>query len=253
VDAVGVISSDGAESLRLDDFEVGWLGPGGECRAALRDVAGEVFEDVPPVRSFPVYRGQRHFPGLYWSATTGRHVGFESWLERDHAILLDFDATVTGFASQPLWLSWRQAGRQRRHAPDFFARAVNGSGVVIDCRPVERRDELSVVAFAAAERACGLLGWVYRLVGEIDRVRVGNLRWLAGYRHPRNGEPAALAAAVVSAFSVPSPLVAQAATVGDPIMVLPVVFHLLWRGRLTTDLSLPLSDHTLVGRDGGGR
>jgi hypothetical protein len=50
-----------------------------------------VFEDRAPVPSLPSYRGQRHFPGLLWSASMDRHVGFESWLERDHAILLDFD------------------------------------------------------------------------------------------------------------------------------------------------------------------
>jgi hypothetical protein len=41
------------------------------------------FEDVPPVRSFPSRPGQRHFPGLWWAATTCDHVGYESWLERD--------------------------------------------------------------------------------------------------------------------------------------------------------------------------
>jgi hypothetical protein len=33
--------------------------------------------------------------GLWWSATTGGHVGFESWLERDQVMALDFDAAVT--------------------------------------------------------------------------------------------------------------------------------------------------------------
>ncbi|MFE2987482.1 acyl-CoA dehydrogenase family protein [Streptomyces sp. NPDC059262] len=40
------------------------------------------FEEVDPVRTFRWSHGDRHFPGWYW-ATTGRHVGFESWLERD--------------------------------------------------------------------------------------------------------------------------------------------------------------------------
>src|ERR1700722_7532863 len=48
------------------------------------------FEDVPPVRDFPSYRGQRSFPGLYFAACMGRHVGFESWVERDNMMLLDF-------------------------------------------------------------------------------------------------------------------------------------------------------------------
>ncbi len=30
-----------------------------------------------PVRSFPTYKGQRSYPGLLWSATTGTLVGYE--------------------------------------------------------------------------------------------------------------------------------------------------------------------------------
>src|SRR6476620_10219393 len=42
--------------------------------------------EMPLERSLPVRRltsrkGQRHLRGLWWSATTGGHVGFESWLE----------------------------------------------------------------------------------------------------------------------------------------------------------------------------
>jgi hypothetical protein len=48
------------------------------------EAAAVAFESVPPDSSFPVYRGQRNNTGLWWSATTGGHVGFESWLERDH-------------------------------------------------------------------------------------------------------------------------------------------------------------------------
>ena len=80
------------------------------------------FELAAAVRSFPSYRGQRNWPGLSWSATMGCHVGYESWLERDHAMLLDFDGTVSAFASQPFWLRFPgEAGKERVHAPDFFA------------------------------------------------------------------------------------------------------------------------------------
>ncbi|WP_373687038.1 hypothetical protein [Streptomyces lunaelactis] len=88
---------------RLGGFDVGRRDAGGEYRRPLAEAATVVFEAGLPVRGFPAYRGQRHFPGLYWSATTGGHVGFESWLERDHAMLLDFAPEVTGLLSQPLW------------------------------------------------------------------------------------------------------------------------------------------------------
>ncbi|GGN25824.1 hypothetical protein [Streptomyces fuscichromogenes] len=91
----------GGAQPEVSDFDLAWLERGDEVRKPLGYAAEVAFEEVAPVRGFPSYRGQRHFPGLYWSATTGRHVGFESWLERDHAILMDFDPQVVGFASHP--------------------------------------------------------------------------------------------------------------------------------------------------------
>jgi hypothetical protein len=100
-------------------------------------------EDALPVRSFHWAKGASHFPGLWWSSTTGDHVGFESWLERDHVMAMDFDPDITGIASQPFWLHWRdEAGRSRRHAPDFFARRADASGLVVGVRLVIRREAL---------------------------------------------------------------------------------------------------------------
>jgi hypothetical protein len=237
-----------------DALELGFVDDDGKaCREPLATCWGRSFESAVAVRRFSSYKGQSNFPGLWWSATAGDHVGFESWLERDHAIVLDFDPQVVAFASQPFWLHWRDTstGRARSHAPDFFARLAGGGGLVVDCRPAERIDARSAAAFTAMGRACDAVGWQYRLATELDPVRVANLRWLAGYRHRRcSGEPG-LSAAVSSAFWSPAPLVAQAASVGDPIVVLPVVFHLLWQGLLVADLSRPLNDQTLVGRAEG--
>jgi len=73
----------------------------------------------------------------------------------------------------------------------IFARLAGGGGLVVDCRPAERVDARSAAAFTAMRWACEAVGWQYRLVAEIDPVRVANLRWLAGYRHSRcSGAPA---------------------------------------------------------------
>jgi hypothetical protein len=159
---------------------------------------------------------------------------------------LDFDAAVVAIASQPFWLSWTTVeGKTRSHVPDYFARRVDGSAVVMDCRPVERRPPRDVAAFEATSRACGLLGWEYRLVGAPDAIRTANLRWLAGYRHPRHGIPG-LAGALRVVFAEAAPLLVGAEAVGDPIAVLPVLFHLLWRQDLVVDLSAPLHPSTTV-------
>lgn len=88
-------------------FEVGYVTEdGAEHRALLGEVWPVRFERCRPVRRFPQYKGQRHFPGRYWSATMSGHVGYESWLERDHLMLLDFDPYVVAVASQPFWMFW---------------------------------------------------------------------------------------------------------------------------------------------------
>ncbi|MEU7046604.1 hypothetical protein AB0A77_36920 [Streptomyces varsoviensis] len=54
------------------------------------------FEQVPPARKFRWPKGGGSFAGWYYAATTGAHVGYESWLERDRLILLDADTEVAG-------------------------------------------------------------------------------------------------------------------------------------------------------------
>ena len=95
------------------------------------------FEHVSPVRSFGSFQGQRSFQGSWWFATTGEHVGFESWVERDAVMLLDFDPDVVAVSSQPFCLRWAGQPGARRHVPDFFARLADGSALVIDVRPDE--------------------------------------------------------------------------------------------------------------------
>jgi hypothetical protein len=82
---------------------------------------------VSPVRGFASFRGQRNWPGWWWFSRTAEHVGYESWVERDVLMALDADSGVEAVASQPMSLHWvSEAGKARRHAPDFFVRRAPG-------------------------------------------------------------------------------------------------------------------------------
>lgn len=237
-----------AESSELAQFSLAFAAPDGELqRAPLSRCWSVAFEDCLPVRAFVSYKGQKNFPGLRWLATTSRHVGYESWLERDAVTLLDHDVRIVGLASQPFTLYWRDGrGDERRHTPDYFARVVDGSALVVDVKPVARVRQRDAEAFAMTARMCDVVGWTFRHIAEQDPVLLANLRWLAGYRHPRNGR-ASLTAAILGAFAVPTALFDGAAAVGDPIGVLPAIYHLLWRQVLSTDLALtPLNSSSLV-------
>jgi hypothetical protein len=121
----------------------------------------------------------------------------------------------------------------------------DGNALVVDCRPVERIKPRDAAAFDATRDAVEQLGWRYRVVGATDTIVTRNVRWLGGYRHPRHDLPV-VAAALREAFAEPDGLMAGAEAVGDPIAVLPVLYHLLWRHDLMADLSVALHPDTVV-------
>ena len=68
----------------------------------------------------------------------------------------------------------------------------------------------------------------------------------------RAGDPAVMAA-LEEVFAEPGPLLAGAARAGDPVAVLPVLFAMLWRGRLAADLDGRVLDPATVVRTAGER
>ena len=203
------------------------------------------------MRSFRFEKGLRSFAGWWFFVTTESHVGFESWLERDHLMLMDFDPGVRAVSSQPFWLRWHDGqGRVRRHAPDFFARRTDGSGVVVDVRPDDRIPARDAETFAVTGGACASAGWEYRRSGDLDPVLAANVRWLSRYRHSRCLVPE-VAAVLLDGFVGGRGLFEGAEAAGDRLRVLPVLFHLMWRRELVADLTAgPLGPSTVV-RAGG--
>ena len=102
---------------------------------------------------------------------------------------LDADPEVVAAAAQPMWLRGTDAesGRSVRHAPDYFARRANDTGVVVDVRADERVGEDAVLA--ATAQLCAQVGCEYQRLGELGPVHAADLRWLSGYRHPCFAQP----------------------------------------------------------------
>ena len=161
-------------------------------------------------------------------------------------MLMDFYPAVRAVSSQPFWLRWRDGeGRSRRHAPDFFARKADGTGMVVDVRPDDRIPARDAETFTVTAAACRAAGWEYWRAGDFDPALVANVRWLSRYRHRRclvpgsprccwNPSPAG--GACSRGLSWPVTL----------LRVLPVLFHLMWQRQLTADLTVPLDMSTVV-------
>lgn len=224
--------------------------------AVFRDPVGQIvqqrwadaalavaFEDLAPVAGFPVVPGRRWGPGLWWSATTGRHVHSGSATMRAQLMVLDRDPRVTGLAGRPVRLLWRTPrGEVRAWVPQLFARYTDGTALLADCpHHPDAGGPRAVAAAAAVSAACAHVGWTYQRLDPLDPVLEANLRWLAGYRHPRNQGTPALTDAVIDAFAQPRPMAEGVeATGANPLAVLPALFHALWTGRLQAPLDRPL-------------
>ncbi|WSN01895.1 TnsA-like heteromeric transposase endonuclease subunit [Streptomyces sp. NBC_01693] len=233
--------------------EAAFADPSGEVRRLQWEQAATSvrFEDVGPVSAFPVVPGRRWGPGWWWSATTGRHVMHGSAAMRTQLMVLDRDPNVTGLSGRPVRLLWRDTdGRVHSWVPQLFARYADGPGLLADCPSSpsvggNRAQRARVVL----EAACAHVGWSYRRLEPPPAVVAANLRWLAGYRHPRNQGPPGLRAALAEAFAEPRPLADGADMVGDFLQVLPAVYHALWCGHLTTPLDEPLREGVMVCAD----
>ncbi|MFE9446539.1 TnsA-like heteromeric transposase endonuclease subunit [Streptomyces sp. NPDC006602] len=207
------------------------------------------FEQLAPVAAFPVVPGRRWAPGWWWSATTGRHVMHGSQAMCLQLMVLDRDPQVVGLSARPVRLIWRDpdSGRTLTWVPQLFARYADGRALLADC-PSAAAPAAGRAARAAAvlEAACAAVGFTYRRLAPPDKVVAANVRWLAGYRHPRHSDAGRLEQAVLQAFTEPRPLMAGAAAAGEVLTALPVLYHALWHGRLAADLTRPLGEHTLV-------
>lgn len=219
---------------------------GVECEVPWLEAAGEhVLERCLPVRPFPVLKGRRTAPGWWWSATDRRlvHYGFKTM--RTQVMMLDRDPQVAALACRPVELMWRgRGGRTVSHAPHLMARLADGSGLLLDCANRFGAGRRLVRRAAHVEGAAAAAGWRYRLVGPPPPMVEANVRWLAGYRHPRCAQ--GLLPEVAECFRAPMALVEGVRLLGDPIAVWPAVFHALWVGVLSVPLERPLHERAIA-------
>ncbi|MGH8917779.1 MAG: TnsA-like heteromeric transposase endonuclease subunit, partial [Actinomycetes bacterium] len=143
-------------------------------------------------------------------------------------------------------LHYRDDAGRASHTPDVFVRHADGTGGVVDVRPQRFVDKADFVRQrAATDVACATAGWSYAVCSSIDPVFEANLDWLAVCRH-RLVDPFGCTDSVLAACGEPQRLGDVVAEFPPASLTRPVISHLLWSGRLVADLSVLLSDASLL-------
>jgi hypothetical protein len=216
------------------------------CSARVAELRG-----LLPWRTFRSHRGQRHYSGLYWSATTGEHVIYESRLELARLLFADMDPSVGHIVAQPFRMVTVIDGALRTHVPDFLLLGGDGGVCVVDVKPRRQLDKPEVAfTLGWARRLVTERGWGFEVWSEPDGVVLANMRWLAGYRRGWLIDPQLLRETDAAAR--------DGTTIGQverelaarwPVpLVRGAVGHLLWSGTISTDLTTPLSSMHVLGR-----
>lgn len=152
------------------------------------------FDQIPRLDSLVPVRS----PGTSRRALTGRvsiegagRAGFESSLERDWLICLDFDPAVVVVREQPFSIFYESDARQLRYTPDVLAQyrlsGLELRTVVYEVKPLaELRADFAKyrTRFKKAIAFCRERGWQFKIVTEkqIRTAYLENAKFLRKYR-----------------------------------------------------------------------
>ncbi|UXA47309.1 TnsA endonuclease N-terminal domain-containing protein [Xanthomonas prunicola] len=183
----------------------------------------------------------------------GGVAAFESSLERDWLLALDFDPRVQAIQVQPFSLHYEHRGATRRYTPDVRADYRLESGMATVVYEVKPSEELRLnwsayrPRFKAAVRYCRDHGWRFKLVTErhIRIALLDNARFLRRYRAlPEQDLYVQQLLYTLRALGTTTPqaLLAAAYWAEESRMAaLPMLWKLIATGRLGADLHVPLT------------
>ena len=203
---------------------------------------------------------------------SGQTVSFESTLERDLALLLDFDATVNKITPQPLRIEFRVgSGPKRTYTPDLLVtlhNTITGKTPEPILYEVKYSEELKDRAnelepgFQAARMLCQQRGWHFQVMDEtfIRTQYLENVKKLRSYRrYPDDGKSACMLVDTLRELEISTPSELLAATFMDRTNRAQAV-GAMWRlvceqiigANLMTDLTMSseiwLVEHSIYGK-----
>lgn len=211
-----------------------------------------------PVRKIP--KNALFVTGGFASRKNNRLMGFESPLERDHLLLLEFNRDVESFEEQPVKISFKGTkGRMCSYVPDVFVRyLVNQRPQLIEVKgsvELKRKAKKLAPKFAAARAYCEEQGWDFVVITE-KKIRGPYLQNLKFLREYREVDPDTSAIERILQFvdtakrrqSVNTVLAKVAPDLNDRLTALPALWFLVVNGRLCIDFKKPITHDTLVSR-----
>ncbi len=214
-----------------------------------------------PVRKIP--KNYRSVTGLVASELNAKQTAFESTLERDFMLLVEFDPDVLSYEEQPVRIDYLSVDGQTRHyTPDILVTYHQASTSTMLKPPLlveikyrrdlfERWQELKP-KFRAARRYAKEQGWIFKIITEVE-IRtpyLKNVKFLRQYqRRPIDLAGASLLLQKVSELRSTDPgslLAFVCQDAHDRARLLPTLWSLVAQRKLGADLNQQLTMQSLI-------
>lgn len=187
-------------------------------------------------------------------ASEGGVLNFESSLERDWLMVLDFSRDVVAVREQPFTIAYDHKGSIRKYTPDMLAEHVTNSGLsAVVIYEVKYHDELETKwaelrpRFKALVNYCRTRGWRFKIVTEkqIRTPFLQNAKFLRRYRAIDTNEQVRLQLLYTfKALGETTPEALLVAAYWDEdarLRAIPQLWKLVAERDVLTDLSDPLT------------
>jgi hypothetical protein len=214
-----------------------------------------------PVRKIP--KNYRSVTGLVASELNAKQTAFESTLERDFMLLVEFDPDVLSYEEQPVRIDYLSVDGQTRHyTPDILVTYRQTSTSTMLKAPLlveikyrrnlfEQWQELKP-KFRAARRYAKEQGWIFKIITEVE-IRtpyLKNVKFLRQYqRRPIDLAGASLLLQKVSELRSTDPeslLASVCQAAHDRTRLLPTLWRLVAQRKIGADLNQPLTMQSLI-------
>lgn len=211
-----------------------------------------------PVRKIP--KNYLCVTGSFASRKNQRMLGFESLLERDFMIQLEFDDSVERFEEQPVKIPLQNKGKKTRYVPDILIhyRTLGAKVKKPVLAEIKSRTDLEknkvkyAPKFSAAKQFALQQNWQFRVIDD-TAVRIPclpNLKFLREYHlitpDSKDVDLVLDALAEVGGWiELETFLDNLCKTDKDRLRLLPVIWHLVAIKQIATDLDKPFSSRTV--------
>ena len=211
-----------------------------------------------PIRKIPM--NYRNVTGVFPSLKSVGSAAFESTLERDFLTILDFDYEVEKFEVQPVKIEYMDGfAKKRTYTPDVLVqkRSNHSGDPKYTLYEVKHRKDLKEKwaelrpKFKAALHFAKTKGWNFKIITdlEIRRPYLENIKFLRRYDIPIEDHRMETARRILGNLREITPeilAVALAQDFSNRAETIFLVWQMLARGYIITDLTEPLSMNTPI-------